>query len=148
MLGLLCSLIKQRKVCESTDQSCGGKALAEPAQALEPVETCREKPTDVEPADSCRENLAEASLSSSPLPTCLADNGLVAALPALLPLRSLLAAECVTFAMPSFDTLHRVSTEIARPRRAARLGIAPHPRSSHGRLLGIMRCAPADEANC
>lgn len=71
-------------------------------------------------------------------------------LPTLLPLRSLLAAECVNREMPSFDALHRVSTPIVRPRRAARLGppeIGMQPHRSHSWLRGTVPCALADEAN-
>lgn len=170
-MDLRCSFRVQRKLCESTDQSRGGQGLlAESAQVLASVETCRKRLS--EPVEvcreslvgvgACREKLVAVSLKA-PLPTCLADDGFVVArleppaqpeqillleLPELLPLRSLLAAECVIREMPSFDTLHRVSTMIARPRRAARLGIVAHPHSSHDWLRGIMRCAPADEANC
>jgi hypothetical protein len=90
--------------------------LAEPAQVLE-----------LESIDTCREWQAEAPSSSSPLPTCLAQDSLPAVLldlqaqlehilpmapQALLPRTRLLAADCASCGMPSFDTLQRVSTEI------------------------------------
>ena len=116
-MDLRCSFQVQRKLCESTDQSCGGRELAEPTYVLESVEICRKKL--MEAVDVCREKLVEASSRSS-LSTCLADDGLVVArpeslaqleqilllvLPTLLPLRTLLAAEGAIRAMPSFDTL-------------------------------------------
>lgn len=101
---------------------CRSSHKQRPAELAEPVRVL-----ELEPIDTCREWHAEAQSSSSPLSTRLPQEGLPAvqldlqarleqilplAPPALLPRARLLAADCVSRGMPSFDTLHRVSTEI------------------------------------
>jgi len=169
-LDLRCSLWVPRTLHECMDQSRGSQGLAEPAleiaDAVEPVDVRHDKISEASrellgQVGICRGKLVRASPRSS-LRTCLAEHGLVAsrlespaqleqillAMPALLPLRSLLAAEGSFRGTPSFDSLHRVSTKIASPRRTARLDSTTHPHSLHGWLRVIMQCAPADEANC
>ncbi|CAK0834230.1 unnamed protein product [Prorocentrum cordatum] len=135
-----------RKACEPLDNLSGGQAFAEPSQVLELVDTCPEQL--VETPSSSSSWIVHAGLTEDDLlavqlasPAQL-KHILLLALPASLPVKRLLAADCLSRAVPSFDTPHRVSTEITKPRRFARLGFAPHPHNSQDRLRGILRFDP------